>query len=85
MSSLEWASAIYTPFSDPTVVHEIWELWVKGEDRTAWYNLPAASIRKIRDRVWELSMSDPYATYHYKTLKEAKAMGIALYRMDNNG
>ena len=87
MSSLEWTPAVYTPYSDPQNRDTYWELWDKGMDRTAWYNLPAASVRKIRDRVWELTMPDSpeFQARYFKTLKEAKAVGIALYRMDNHG
>lgn len=87
MSSLEWSQAVYHPFRDPTVPSIYWELWDKGTDRTAWYNLPCASIRKIRDRQWELTMpNDPeFEVRYFPTLKAAKAMGIALYRMDNDG
>lgn len=55
-------------------------------DRTAWYNLPCASIRKIRDREWELTMpNDPeFKARYLTTLKAAKAMGIALYKMDTS-
>ena len=87
MSSLEWARAVYAPYSDPTIYRVYWELWDKGTDRTIWYNLPCASIRKIRDHQWELTMSDDpnFEERYFKTLKAAKAMGVALYRMDTNG
>ena len=87
MSSLEWVAAVYHPYHDQTIPETYWELWVKGMDRTAWYNLPAASIRKIRDRQWELTMPDDpeFEARNFTTLKAAKAMGIALYRMDNDG
>jgi hypothetical protein len=85
MSSLEWIEAPHTSYTKPAVVTMYWELWDKGTDRTAWYNLPAASVRKVKDRQWELSMPDDlqYGVRYYKTLKEAKAMGIALVRMDD--
>lgn len=81
MSSLEWAPGVYTPYSDQTTIVKVWELWITGQDRTAWYNLPCASVRKLKDRVWELTLPDTDEVYHYTTLKEAKAMGVALYRM----
>ena len=87
MSSLEWVTAVYNPFSDPTIPVTYWELWDKGTDRTAWYNLPCASVRKVRDRVWELTLpsgSDTAARL-FPTLKAAKAMGITLYRMNDDG
>jgi hypothetical protein len=86
MSSLEWTTNVYVTSyqagSEPTTYHELW--WV-GQDRTAWYNLPAASIRKVRDRVWGLTFPDKNdgTELYFKTLKEAKAMGIALVRMDD--
>ena len=87
MSSLEWAEAVYYPYKDPTILSIYWELWDTGTDRTAWYNLPCASIRKIKDRKWELTMPDDpeFEARHFPTLKAAKAMGVALYRMDNDG
>ena len=86
MSSLDWSEAVYQPFRDPTVPSIYWELWDKGTDRTAWYNLPCASIRKIRDRQWELTMPNEIDNKprYFTTLKAAKAMGVALYRMDND-
>ena len=86
MSSLEWTTNVYVTSYQagrvPTTYHELWRV---GEDRTAWYNMPAASVCKIRDRVWELTFPDngDGTTRQYKTLKEAKAMGIALVRMDD--
>jgi hypothetical protein len=59
-----------------------WELWAAGEDKQAWYNLPKAQIRKV-GRVWELMLDRSSDVWHYRTLKEAKAMGIALVRMDD--
>lgn len=59
-----------------------WELWASDEDKTAWYNLPKAQIRKV-DKVWELVLDSSNEARHYRTLKEAKAMGIALVRMDD--
>ena len=60
-----------------------WELWASNEDQTAWYNIPKAQIRKV-DKVWELVLTDAiHEARHYRTLKEAKAMGIALVRMDD--
>ena len=85
MSSLEWIEAPHTSYAKPRVLTMYWELWVVGEDKTAWYNFPRASIRKIKDRQWELSMPDPHRVSLYPTLKAAKAMGIALVRMDDDG
>ena len=87
MSSLEWITAVYNPYSDHRIPVTYWELWDKGTDRTAWYNLPCASIRKIRDRMWELTMpNEPeFRARYFPTLKAAKAMGVVLYRMDNDG
>ena len=84
MSSLEWIETPHSSYSKPAVITLYWELWAAGVDKTAWYNLPCATIQKKRDKLWELTTSDPYNTYLYKTLKEAKAMGIALVRMDND-
>lgn len=87
MSSLEWTTNVYVSSypggSTPNTYHE---LWLVGQDRTAWYNLPAVSVRKIRDRCWELTFPDAGSdvTRYFKTLKEAKAVGLALVRMDTN-
>jgi hypothetical protein len=71
-------------YSKPAVLTMCWELWAEGEDQTAWYNMPRGQIRKVKDRLWELTLPDSGTdVYHYKTLKEAKAMGIALVRMDD--
>lgn len=87
MSSLEWSTAVYTPYSDRSIHTTYWELWDKSTDRTAWYNLPAASVRKIRDRHWELTFPDATEgeVRYFTTLKAAKAMGVVLYRMSNHG
>ena len=86
MSSLKWDRGRYAPYSDPTVIEDVWELWDTEMDRTAWYNLPCASIRKKRDHQWELTMPDDpeFEVRYFRTLKEAKAMGITLYRMSND-
>ena len=85
MSSLEWIEAPHTNFAKPPVLTIYWELWVVGEDRTAWYNFPQAHIRKIKDRQWELSMPDAVEgeVRYFTTLKAAKAMGIVLFQMEN--
>lgn len=59
-----------------------WALWRTDEDQTAWYNMPCAQIRKVKDRCWELSLDASEDVRQYKTLKEAKAMGIVLTRME---
>jgi hypothetical protein len=82
MSSLEWFETPYTSYKQPAVITMYWELCAAGEDRQAWYNLPKAQIRKV-DKVWELVLNDSNEVRHYRTLKEAKAMGIALVRMDD--
>ena len=85
MSCLEWIEAPHTSYTKPPVLTMYWELWVVGEDKTAWYNYPHAHIRKIKDRQWELTM--PYAVEselrYFTTLKAAKAMGIVLFQMEN--
>ena len=84
MSSLEWVEAPHTSYNKPAVVTMYWELWVVGEDKTAWYNLPLANVRKRKDRQWELTFPDmDLPPRYFTTLKAAKAMGIALVRMDD--
>ena len=87
MSSLNWSTAVYHPYSDQTILTTYWELWDKRADRTAWYNLPAASIRKLRDRMRVLTMPNEIDNKprYFTTLKAAKAMGVVLYRMNNHG
>jgi hypothetical protein len=82
MSSLNWVETPHSSYKQPTVITLYWELWAAGEDQQAWYNLPKAQIRKV-DKVWELVLSGSNEVRHYRTLKEAKAMGIALVRMDD--
>jgi hypothetical protein len=85
MSSLEWVEAPHTSYTKPPVLTMYWELWVVGEDQTAWYNMPCAQIRKLKERQWELTFPDRnlLPTQCFTTLKAAKAMGIALVRMDD--
>lgn len=85
MSSLNWQVEAYLRRdSVSAVLTDYWALWYRGADQTAWYNMPCAQIRKIKDREWELSFPErDLPTQHFKTLKEAKAMGIALVRMDD--
>ena len=83
MSSLEWEVALYSDNSTPKVVTQYWELWPVGIDRSAWYSSPEASIRKIKNRRWELTL--PYLSFaprYFKTLKQAKEMGIVLTLME---
>lgn len=85
MSSLKWQTAVYvTSAPQGRVPTTYWELWALGQDQTAWYNLPCAQIRKLKDRQWELSFPDrDLHTQHFTTLKAAKAMGIVLVQMEN--
>ena len=87
MSSLEWTEAYhYLPYGNRDS-HELprthWELWVVGMDRNAWYYTPAATIERISERKYELTVGN--TERYFTTLKAAKAMGITLYRMDNYG
>lgn len=87
MSCLKWEVASYVKATRTDGAHTVttyWELWTVGLDQTAWYNMPCASIRKIKDKQWELTMPDINNDAHYfTTLKAAKAMGIVLVRMEN--
>jgi hypothetical protein len=84
VSSLKWTEAPHTSVRKPTVITIYWELWGVGEDKTAWYNMPRAQIRKIKDKQWELVLMNAiHDVRNYRTLKAAKAMGIALVRMDD--
>ena len=84
MSSLEWVETPHTSYKQPTVITMYWELWTVGEDKTAWYNMPCAHIRKLKEKQWELAFPDRNLPPRYfTTLKAAKAMGIALVRMDD--
>lgn len=85
MSSLEWDTSYFTRHG-MTVPELYYELWVVGQDRTAWYNMPVAFIYRKGKRLYQLDMSDDdLPSPQFTTLKAAKAMGIALYRMDNDG
>ena len=85
MSSLKWQTAVYvTSASQGRVPTTYWELWTLGQDQTAWYNMPCAQIRKLKDRQWELTMPDINNDVRiFTTLKAAKAMGIVLVQMEN--
>lgn len=55
-----------------------------GQDRTAWYNLPVAYIYRKAERLYELEITDDEdSARQFTTLKAAKAMGIALVRMND--
>jgi hypothetical protein len=87
MSSLKWQVDVYLSRGggNTAVPTNYWALWTVGEDQTAWYNMPCAQIRKLKEGQWELSFPDRnlLPTQCFTTLKEAKAMGIALVRMDD--
>lgn len=86
MSSLKWVEAFFTRVSgDPATPELYYELWVVGQDRTAWYNLPVAYIYRLGKRLYQLEITDDHNKRQFTTLKAAKAMGIALVRMDNDG
>lgn len=89
MSSLEWSEAWHYRAYSNQENHELprthWELWPVGMDKNAWYNLPIATIERISQRRYELHMEADVNPRYFTTLKAAKAMGIALYRMDNDG
>lgn len=64
-----------------------WELvheQPKGTPLDPFYS-PVAEIYKITDRRWRLDMYNEVQGRYFTTLKAAKAMGIALHRMDNDG
>lgn len=85
MSSLEWDTSYFTRHGH-AVPELYYELWVVGQDRTAWYNMPVAFIYRKGKRLYQLDMSDDNTDSRlFTTLKTAKAMGIALYRMNNHG
>jgi hypothetical protein len=85
MSSLNWVEAFFSRHgSNPAVPELYYELWVVGQDRTAWYNLPVAYIYRKGKRLYELEITDDEThSRQFTTLKAAKAMGIALVRMDD--
>ena len=86
MSSLKWQTAVWfakvhggETFHGWELVHEV--PVVKSFDP---YYIPVAEVWKVKDRCWRLDMPSEVQSRFFKTLKEAKAMGIALYRMDND-
>lgn len=85
MSSLNWVEAFFSRHGND-MPELYYELWIVGTDRTAWYNLPVAYIYRRGERLYELELTDDeHHPRQFTTLKAAKAMGIALYRMDNDG
>ena len=83
MSSLKWSIATYSS-SHIGHIRNYYELWLDGTDKSIWYYSPLACIRKVRDRCWELTFPEQLISpRHYKTLKEAKAMGIVLTKLEN--
>ena len=85
MSSLKWVEAFFSRHGN-NVPELYYELWIEGQDRTAWYNLPVAYIYRKGERLYELELAEGTGPSRlFTTLKAAKAMGVALYRMDTNG
>lgn len=85
MSSLEWVDAFFSRHGN-NVPELYYELWIKDQDRNAWYNLPVAYIYRRGKRLYALELTDDEVhKREFTTLKAAKAMGIALYRMNNDG
>jgi len=85
MSSLEWSESFFTRAGgNPAVPELYYELWRVGQDRTAWYNMPVAYIYRKGKRLYELEITDDEDNARqFTTLKAAKAMGIALVRMND--
>lgn len=90
MSSLKWQTAVWFRALQAGDRYEVkecgWELVNVQPPNVLFdpYYIPIAEVRKIKDRCWRLDMRDEVQSRFFKTLKEAKAMGIALYRMDND-
>ena len=90
MSSLKWKPTVW--FS-PLQAGDRFEVKRQGYELEYDYHgvtifdpffVPLAEVEKLAHRKWQLRMKD--GTKHtFTTLKAAKAMGIALYRMDNHG
>ena len=85
MSSLKWSIATY---SSSHIGHKelrnYYELWLDGTDKSIWYHSPLACIRRVKERCWELTFPEQLiGPRYYKTLKEAKAMGIVLTKLEN--
>ena len=85
MSCLKWQVDVYLSRGgdNKAAPTTYWALWHTKEDQTAWYNMPRAEIRKIKDRQWELTIDGADHVRRYTTLKAAKAMGIVLTQMEN--
>ena len=89
MSSLEWemgyryiALAAREKYADNSTIYQLWGL---PSTKREWHHDPLAFIEKI-DKKWRLTIYNEQGFQQergaYKTLKEAKAMGIALVTME---
>ena len=86
MSCLKWQTAVWFARVHGGKTLHGWEL-VHDQPVTKPfdpYYIPVAEIRKIKDRQWQLIVTSEASCRYFPTLKAAKAMGIALYRMDND-
>jgi hypothetical protein len=88
MSCLKWKQTVwFSPLQAGDrfeVKRQGYELELQGIGFYDPFYVPLAEIEKLGHKKWQLRMKD--GTKHtFTTLKAAKAMGIALYRMDNDG
>jgi hypothetical protein len=86
MSYLNWEQQTRAVSgTNNTVFTNYWELWNMPAKDREWYDDPVATIHKIKDRRYQLELSDDdneLGAFHFTTLKAAKAMGIVLTRME---
>lgn len=86
MSFLKWEQQTRAVSgTNNTVFTNYWELWDMPAKDREWYDDPVAIIHKIKDRKYELKLTDDegeQGEFNFLTLKAAKAMGIVLTRME---
>ena len=87
MSSLNWRPAVwFSPLQAGDrfeAKRQGYELELQGIGFYDPFFVPLATIEKTGNRQWQLRMKSG-DTRTFTTLKAAKAMGIILFRMDND-
>lgn len=87
MSCLNWEQGYISVHYGNGNNSTLYELWGLPYPARQWYHDPLAKIEKFNKRWWELTVyrshsSGEHTKHYYKTLKEAKAMGIAIVAVE---